>query len=287
MRVAGNSGKLLRPILTLLMAKACGNGEVNEDTRMLAAAVEMLHTATLFHDDVADESDVRRGAPTAMSVFGPVPAVLIGDFWLARAVGLIADSTCHEWGMRAFARTFSDLAEGEMLQQQKAFSCDTTEEDYLRIIYCKTASLFRLCAECGAKTVNASPACFEAASEYAKAMGIAFQIKDDIMDFQGGDIGKPSGVDLKERKITMPLLGVLRSTPDPQRIRDMVKDIDAHPENAHTLTGLVLEGDGIAYAEQALHRYVLAAIDSLKAFPPSRERDLLEELALLNESRKK
>ena len=248
MRVAGNSGKLLRPILTLLMAKACGNGEVNEDTRMLAAAVEMLHTATLFHDDVADESDVRRGAPTAMSVFGPVPAVLIGDFWLARAVGLIADSTCHEWGMRAFARTFSDLAEGEMLQQQKAFSCDTTEEDYLRIIYCKTASLFRLCAECGAKTVNASPACFEAASEYAKAMGIAFQIKDDIMDFQGGDIGKPSGVDLKERKITMPLLGVLRSTPDPQRIRDMVKDIDAHPENAHTLTGLVLEGDGIAYA---------------------------------------
>ena len=287
MRVAGNSGKLLRPILTLLMAKACGNGEVNEDTRMLAAAVEMLHTATLFHDDVADESDVRRGAPTAMSVFGPVPAVLIGDFWLARAVGIIADSTYHEWGMRAFARTFSDLAEGEMLQQQKAFSCDTTEADYLRIIYCKTASLFRLCAECGAKTVNASAACFEAASEYAKAMGIAFQIKDDIMDFQGGDIGKPSGVDLKERKITMPLLGVLRSAPDPQRIRDMVKDIDAHPENAHTLTGLVLEGDGIAYAEQALHRYVLAAIDSLKALPPSRERDLLEELALLNESRKK
>lgn len=287
MRVAGNSGKLLRPVLTLLMAKACGGGEVSEDTRMLAAAVEMLHTATLFHDDVADESDTRRGAPTAMSVFGPVPAVLIGDFWLARAVGIIADSTYHEWGMRAFARTFSDLAEGEMLQQQKAFSCDTTESDYLRIIYCKTASLFRLCAECGAKTVNASPALFEAASEYAKAMGIAFQIKDDIMDFQGGDIGKPSGVDLRERKITMPLLGILRSAPDPLRIRDMVKDIEAHPENAGELSRLVLEGGGIAYAEQALHGYVLAAIDSLKALPPSRERDLLEQLALLNESRKK
>lgn len=287
MRVAGNSGKLLRPILTLLMGRACGGGSVNEDTRMLAAAVEMLHTATLFHDDVADESDTRRGAPTAMSVFGPVPAVLIGDFWLARAVGIIADTTCHEWGMRAFARTFSDLAEGEMLQQQKAFSCDTTEDDYLRIIYCKTASLFRLCAECGARTVNASPACFEAASEYARAMGIAFQIKDDIMDFQGGDIGKPTGVDIRERKITLPLLGVLKNAENPQHIRDMVKDIDARPENAAVIGRLVMEGGGIDYANRVLHEYVLAAIDSLEALPPSRERDLLEELALLNESRKK
>lgn len=287
MRVAGNSGKLLRPILTLLMAKACGRGEVNEDTRMYAAAVEMLHTATLFHDDVADESDTRRGAPTAMSIFGPVPAVLIGDFWLARAVSIIADTSCHQWGVHAFSRTFSDLAEGEMLQQQKAFSCDTTEDDYLRIIYCKTASLFRLCAECGAKTVNAPQPLFDAASEYARAMGIAFQIKDDIMDFQGGDIGKPSGVDVRERKITLPLLGVLRSAADPQAIRDMVKDIDAHPENAGAIGRLVLEGGGIEYANGVLHRYVLAAIDSLKAFPASRERDLLEELALLNESRKK
>lgn len=287
MRVAGNSGKLLRPVLTLLMGKAFGGGKVNEDTRMFAAAVEMLHTATLFHDDVADESDIRRGAPTAMSIFGPVPAVLIGDFWLARAVGIIADTNYVEWGMRAFARTFSDLAEGEMLQQQKAFGCDTTENDYLRIIYCKTASLFRLCAECGARTVNASQSCFEAASEYARNMGIAFQIKDDIMDFQGGDIGKPSGVDIRERKITLPLLGVLKSADDPQAIRDMVKDIDAHPENAGIIGRLVMEGGGIGYAEGVLHSYVLAAIDCLKAFPPSRERDLLEELALLNESRKK
>lgn len=287
MRVAGNSGKFLRPILTLLMARACSGGRVSDDTRLFAAAVEMLHTATLFHDDVADGSDTRRGAPTAMSVFGPVPAVLVGDFWLARAVGLIADSNYHEWGMRAFARTFSDLAEGEMLQQQKASLCDTTEEEYLRIIYCKTASLFRLCAECGAKTVEAPPALFEAASEYSRAMGLAFQIKDDILDFEGGDIGKPAGVDLKERKITLPLLGALKGVSDPQEIRGMVKDIEAHPGNASVVNKLVLEGGGIDYAYRVLHDYVISAIDSLQALPHSRDREMLEELALLNETRKK
>ena len=137
-RLLENAGKMLRPRLTLLFARICGGPVLKEESIRYAAAVEVLHNATLLHDDVADEAMTRRGKPTVMSYLGAVPAVLVGDFWLARAVGLLSDCSDMKWTLNAFTRTLTDLSEGEMLQQQKAFTSDTTMEDYLRIIYGKT-----------------------------------------------------------------------------------------------------------------------------------------------------
>ncbi len=280
-----NTGKLTRPMLTLLIARACNGGRCHDDSLSYAAAVEMLHNSTLLHDDVADESVMRRGAPTVMSLYGPVPAVLVGDFWLSATLDLLLDSGHPAWSLHAFSRTLTNLAEGEMLQQQKALTCDTVEEDYMRIIYCKTASLFELSSVSGAKSARATDGQLAAAEEFGKAMGMAFQIEDDILDYEGGDIGKPAGQDLLERKITLPLLGALRTCPDPIAIRQMVKDIQEIPENRGKVAAFVQERGGVDYARKIAHDYTGRALDALRRIPDCEERRLLEGLAKESEKR--
>ena len=280
-----NSGKMARPTLCLLMARACGG--CTEDTRLFAASVEILHNSTLLHDDVADQSDTRRGVPTVMSLYGPVPAVLVGDFWLSRAVDLVLDASHSTWAIRACAKVLTDLSEGEMLQQERSFKCDTTEEDYLKIIYCKTASLFELSCTSAAKSVDASPEFFSAASRYGKALGMAFQIRDDILDYTGSDLGKPVGLDLRERKIPLPLLGALKGCSDPAAVRRKVNEIPEHPEYQTELAGFVRSEGGIEYAQGVLHDYISTAIGALSPLPPSREKEYLKQFALLNELRTK
>ena len=210
--ILSHSGKQLRPMLTLLMAKACSGGEVTPATINYAAASELLHNATLLHDDVADGSDKRRGVPTIMSLMGPSVSVLVGDYWLVKAMELIlevSDGTSDVMGI--FSKTLSDLAEGEMLQLQKAQMGDTDENDYLRIIYSKTASLFEAACASAAISVGASETMFKAAVDYARALGIAFQIKDDILDVTSTleKLGKMAGSDAQNGKSTyVTLLGV-------------------------------------------------------------------------------
>ena len=280
-----HGGKMMRPQLCLLMARACG--VPGDDSRRFAAAVELLHNSTLLHDDVADNSPTRRGVPTVMSRLGPVPAVLAGDFWLARSIDVVLNSRHRDWAITAFAKTLGDLAEGEMLQQQKAFSCDTTEEDYLQIIYCKTASLFEVACTSAAVSVDASQELYSAAQAYGKALGMAFQIKDDILDYSGGDLGKPVGRDLAERKITLPLLGAIKGSADSDAMRSLVKGIPEHPENQETITAFVRENGGMEYAQDKLHGYISDALDALSDIPSSRAKELLEEFARLNEIREK
>lgn len=286
-----HGGKMMRPALCLLMARACG--VPSEDTIRYAAAVELMHNSSLLHDDVADVSMIRRGVPTVMSLYGPVPAVLVGDFWLSRSVDTILGSVHRDWALPAFSKTLGDLAEGEMLQQQKAFSADTTEDDYRQIIYCKTASLFELSCGAAAVSVDASPELFEAALSYGRAVGMAFQIRDDILDYDGGDIGKPSGLDLAERKITLPLLGALRECSDGAAslseavVRELVRGIPEHPENVAAVTAFVRENGGLDYAWKVLHGYIDEALAALSALPPSKEKDLLAEFGHLNETREK
>ena len=280
-----NGGKNMRPALCLLMARACG--VATDDTFRFAAAVELLHNSTLLHDDVADNSDMRRGVPTVKSVLGPVPAVLVGDFWLARSIDLVLGSEHASWALPAFSKTLSDLAEGEMLQQQKAFGCDTTESDYLQIIYCKTASLFELSCMAAASSVNAPTEVFNAAQAYGKAVGMAYQIRDDILDGEGGDIGKPSGHDLTERKITLPLLGALRNAGEPAAVRELVRTIPEHPENIAAVNSFIRENGGLEYAWKVLHGYIGEAIAALDVLPASREKGFLTEFGHLNETRKK
>ena len=278
--ILANSGKMLRPMLTLLAARACNGGIICEESRRYAAAVEILHNATLLHDDVADAAATRRGTPTVVSRWGATPAVLVGDFWLARAVTLLMDSSNLKWTIAAFGRTLTNLAEGEMLQQQKAFSADTTVEDYLRIIYCKTASLFETACQAGARSAGADEAGIDALSRYGRAIGMAFQIRDDILDYDGGEqTGKPHGIDLEEQKITLPLLGALNSSPREAEIRAMIRDIPAHPEYTSEINAFVHENGGVERAGESLEGFVKEAVDALSGLPSSKDREILEELS--------
>lgn len=281
--ILDHSGKQLRPIVSLLVARACGGGRVNADSVRYAAAAELLHNATLLHDDVADSSCERRGAPTVMAILGGPASVLLGDFWLVKALEniLASSANCNEV-IRIFAGTLSSLAEGEMLQLQKASLGDTVEEDYYRIIYSKTASLFEAAFVSAAISVNAPADWIEAVRDYAVSLGIAFQIKDDIFDYSDGKkIGKPVGIDLEEQKITLPLLGALAAA-SPERakqIRGMVLDILEHPEYKEEIVGFVKEGKGIEYAVSRLEDYVSKAVDALAVLPDSKEKDYLVKIA--------
>jgi len=279
--ILGHSGKMLRPMITLLVANALG--EINEDTIRLAAAVELLHNATLLHDDVADESSERRGQPTVSSVLGPSSAVLIGDFWLARAVELVVRSSSHDKMVKLFSKTLTDLAEGEMLQLEKASSADTQEEDYNRIIFCKTASLFETAAACAAVSVNAPDDMFKAACDFGRYLGIAFQIKDDILDYTGTEqLGKPVGTDLKEKKITLPLLGVLEKSPRELEIRNMVKSIDSIPDGCSIISELVCKEGGLEFAAGKLRDYIGKAVAALEKFPEGNVKYYLKEIVEYN-----
>ena len=282
-----NSGKQLRPMISLLVSRSCG--KVNFESIRFAAATEMLHNATLFHDDVADSSSLRRGKPTLSAMVGPTAAVLIGDFWLSRAVRMIVSMPHQSPVIDLYSKTLSDLAEGEMLQMQKASDADTTEEDYLRIIYYKTASLFETACRVAAISVDASPELQDAAGRYAAALGIAFQIRDDIFDYGQGEIGKPVGIDLKERKITLPLIGAMNSaSPERQeQIRQMVRQIPEHPEYCDELQQFARSHGGIEYATRRLDDYIEEAVSALALFPESPEKEVLAELARYNAVRNK
>lgn len=280
--ILSNSGKQLRPLIAILVARACSGGQVTEASYRYAAASELLHNATLLHDDVADNSCQRRGLPTVMSVMGPSVSVLLGDYWLVKAMGLVIgpEKDSHRV-IRIFSKTLSDLAEGEMFQLQKAQSGDTTEEDYLRIIFSKTASLFEAAAVSAAISVGVSPELEKAVRDYAVALGIAFQIRDDIFDYSlSGNIGKPTGVDIMEQKITMPLLGVLNRSGREKEIRERIMEIGAHPEYRDELLEYVRENGGLEYAQSRLEDFVTEAVEALGVLPDSREKSFLEELAL-------
>ncbi|MBQ9548253.1 MAG: polyprenyl synthetase family protein [Bacteroidales bacterium] len=277
--VLAHSGKMLRPMLALLCARACPPGAANEDSIRFATALELLHNATLLHDDVADRSEERRGVPTVASLIGPSPAVLVGDFWLARAVHLVVRTHHFEWAVGAFSKTLTDLAEGEMLQQQKAGSCDTTQADYERIIFCKTASLFRLCCQAGARSVDAPGAVEKALAAYGEAVGMAFQIRDDIFDYEGGAIGKPVGQDLMERKITAPLLEALKGSAREREIRSLICTLPEHPEHLAQIQAFVVERGGLAGARAQLDRHIARALEALEAVPASEAREFLTQAA--------
>ena len=274
-------GKLMRPVLTLLSAGACGG--VNADSVRFAAAAEMIHNATLLHDDVVDGATTRRGKPTVMSILSSPASVLVGDYWLVKAIRCILDADRYsERAIRLFAKTLSDLAEGEMLQMQKASSCDTTLEDYLRIIYSKTASLFEASVLSGAVSADAPEEWTAALAGYARNLGLAFQIKDDIFDYTGGEaLGKPVGIDLQEQKITLPLLCALESVSaeEASAVRTEVGQISDMPDLAVRVRRFVLERGGVEKAVAVMDKYIGEAVFCLEELPQSAEKSYLAELA--------
>ncbi|MBR3407121.1 MAG: polyprenyl synthetase family protein [Bacteroidales bacterium] len=278
-------GKMMRPMLALLVADAAGEAAPPpEDTYRYAAATELLHNATLLHDDVVDGATERRGLPTVASILGGSTAVLIGDYWLEKCLQLVLGARREaDRVLRLFAQTIGHLTEGELLQMQKASTADTTQADYLRIIYGKTASLFESAAMSAAISVAASEELIRAMGDYAYLLGLAFQIKDDIFDYEeeAADIGKPVGIDLMEQKITQPLLCVLEkaSSAEQQEIRSLVKNIPDHPENVDRVRAFVKENDGVALAKDVMDFYVEKAISCLESLPESKEKLYLAKLA--------
>ncbi len=284
--ILSRSGKQLRPLISILVARACSGGCLTEASYRFAAATELLHNATLLHDDVADSSEERHGAPTLVSMLDPSVSVLVGDFWLVKAVQLVLGDSNDDVNYKVtklFSKTLSDLAEGEMFQLQKADIGDTTEDDYKRIIYCKTASLFETAALSAAVSVGADSQTLDAVRGYAVSVGMAFQVRDDIFDYQPPSpaIGKPVGVDICERKITMPLFGAFLNAGAEKEaeIRRKITQIDAHPKYKDEIISFARTNGGIEYADQSLLHYETAAVQYIKLLPEGYDRDCLEAIA--------
>lgn len=271
------SGKQLRPLLCLLAARACTGAGVGVGDGALRCAVasEMIHTASLLHDDVADAADLRRGSPTVRALFSPTTSVLAGDYWLSRAIRTIIGHV-DQYVIKSFAKCLEDLAEGEMIQLQKADSLDTTYDDYVAIIKRKTASLFQTAMTTGAVASGAVPEQVEAIEGYALHLGIAFQMRDDILDYSPAfETGKSAGQDLVERKITLPLLGALENNPSrADEVREFVRE-----GNVDEVLHYVGENDGIGYAQKVLEEEAERASAALDVLESSEAVDILRGLA--------
>lgn len=279
-----HAGKQLRPILTMLTARAL-TGSCNDNVIRSAAAVEMLHTATLLHDDVADNSPIRRGAPTVMALYSPTTSVLVGDFWLSKSVQTIVGH-CDQRVILSFSHSLEMLAEGEMIQMEKAIDLLTTEEDYEAIIYRKTAALFETAILSAAYSVQASERIIEACREYSYHLGLAFQIMDDIFDYSPHlNIGKPTGQDILEKKITLPLFGFMKNAPR-QEVQDLFARIrrvggDAKEDFQLTQDAVALVGkyNGLDYAREKLEKEISKAKAALDIIADNEAKSFLLELA--------
>ncbi len=263
-----NNGKQVRPLLSILAARALG--KPYRLTISCAVVSEMIHTATLLHDDVADDSKYRRGTETVQSRFNPAASVLTGDYWLAKALSLIVND--KDMGvMSYFTKAVQELAEGEIFQMQKASSLDTTEEDYYKIIGQKTSSLFVAAVESAVFTMNPGKEVVDSMGRFAYHLGLAFQIKDDIFDYAPQmDTGKPAGGDIMESKFTLPLIAAVKRAESSER-EEMLKAVkDAYPED-NTLAlkayKLVEKYEGKIIAQRALEEHCSIAIESLDVLP--------------------
>ncbi len=284
-----NAGKQLRPVLSLLAARACGS--VCNTNYACAAVAEMIHTATLLHDDVADNGNVRRGVPTVKAVFGQPTSVLAGDYWLARALHILTE--CGTEILACYTTAVQELAEGELIQMEKSELLDTTEEDYYTIIAKKTASLFIAATRSAALACNAPDEYIDAVTGYAYELGVSFQIRDDIFDYNPSlNTGKIAGADIKERKITLPLLRAMKNSPEEEaaHIRNRICMIDnriAHNniisssemEVINEVNAFVQKYNGIESAQVALEEHGRKAVEALSVLPDSTAKKRLVQLA--------
>ena len=275
--VIKSKGKRVRPALVLLSAAACGG--INESTHRGASLVELLHTATLIHDDVVDEAATRRSLSSINAIWKNKVAVLMGDYILARGLLVCLDGRDFDF-LRVTSEAVRRMSEGELLQIQKSRQMNTDEETYFRIISDKTASLLATCCEIGALSASEAPALATNMRDYGEHIGIAFQIRDDLLDFLGKEstIGKPVGGDLKEKKFTLPLIYAFTQAPVKTRrgILRLVKNGIKRGEIQQVVT-FVRDYGGIDYAEGRAHEYRRLAMDNLAVLPASKYKTALEQ----------
>ena len=280
-------GKQMRPMFVFLTAKLFGKFE--ENTYRAASMIELLHTATLVHDDVIDEADVRRGFFSINALWKNKIAVLVGDFLLSRGLLLAVKHEEFEL-LKIMSTAVQDMSEGELLQIEKARKLDITEKVYFDIIRQKTATLIAACCASGANSVGEDKNTVETMRLFGEKAGIAFQIKDDLFDYtQSTFIGKPTGIDIREQKMTLPLIYTLNnvSKKEKNNIINIVKNHHENDKKVAELIELVKENGGLNYAEDVMIEYRNEALEILNQFDDNEARRSLELLLNYVVNRKK
>ncbi|RYY46901.1 MAG: polyprenyl synthetase family protein [Chitinophagaceae bacterium] len=278
-------GKQLRPMFVLLSAKL--HGEINESTYRAAALVELLHTATLVHDDVVDESFERRGFFSINAIWKNKIAVLVGDYLLSKGLLLSTSNNDFEH-LHILSEAVKQMSEGELLQMEKSRKLNLDESIYFEIIRNKTASLLSSACAVGAYSTTKDKGIAEQMKKFGENVGIAFQIKDDLFDYGNANIGKPTGNDIKEKKLTLPLIYTLNKI-DKNTRRELIyiiKNQNKDKEKVQHVVDVVSRSGGISYAEEKMFAYRDEALKILGSFSPSPVRDSLEELVRFTTDRK-
>ena len=275
--IVRRKGKQLRPMFVFLSAGVCG--DISESTYRGASFIELLHTATLVHDDVVDDSNYRRGFFSINALWKNKIAVLVGDYLLSR--GMLLSVEHEEFALlKIVSRAIREISEGELLQIEKARRLDITEAVYYEIIRQKTASLIAACCAVGARSVEADEATVERMHTFGEKVGMAFQIKDDLFDYGEMEVGKPLGIDIKEKKMTLPLIYALNQATwlEKRRIINNIKNQSHQPRKVAEVIAFVRESGGIEYAQRVMQRYVEEARTLLHGFVASSYRTSLEQL---------
>jgi len=280
-------GKQMRPLLVFLTAKL--NGTVSETTYIAATFIELLHTATLVHDDVVDDASERRGLPSLNVLYNSKIAVLVGDYLLAQ--GLLISVEKQRFNMLGIVSdAVREIVRGELVQLQKTRKLDIREEDYFRIIRMKTATLISACTACGASSVTDDAVVIGRMKELGENIGVAFQIKDDLLDYTGeGLTGKREGNDIKEKKITLPLIHALREAGPIERrhILRLLRKKKKGKREIREVIEFVRKHNGLEYAEAKMQEYSDRAIRILEEYPESETKTALIEFVIFSTLRRK
>ncbi len=284
--IVQRKGKQMRPMFVFLSAKMCG--EVNNSTYLAASLIEILHTGTLVHDDVVDDSMERRGFFSINALWKNKIAVLVGDFLFSRGF-LMAIENKEYRALHILSDSIRRMSEGELLQMEKARKLDIDEALYYSIIRDKTASLLASACSAGVASVTEDEELIEKGRLLGEKIGMAFQIKDDLFDYGEGDIGKPKGIDIKEKKMTLPLIHSLQKADKKKKryILNLIKKDSNKPKKVKEVIEFVKSQGGLEYAEQAMKRFQEEAFNLLDEFPSNESRESIRALITYVSERKK
>jgi len=274
--VVNRKGKQMRPMFVFLTAKMLSNGIVNDRTYRGASVIELIHTATLVHDDVVDDSNQRRGFFSINALWKNKIAVLVGDYLLSKGLLLSIDNGDFDL-LRIISVAVREMSEGELLQIEKARRLDITEDIYYEIIRQKTATLIAACCALGAKSISEDEVQVEIMRKFGELIGMAFQIKDDLFDYTDEAIGKPTGIDIKEQKMTLPLIYALNNCSEREKswCINSVKNHNKDKKRVKEVIQFVKDKNGLSYAEQKMAHFQKEALALLKDFPNSIYKDSL------------
>ncbi|WP_159017895.1 polyprenyl synthetase family protein [Algibacter sp. L3A6] len=275
--IVNRKGKQMRPMFVFLVSKMVSNGEVFERTYRGASVIELIHTATLVHDDVVDDSNRRRGFFSVNALWKNKIAVLIGDFLLSKGLLLSIDNNDFDL-LKIISVAVREMSEGELLQIEKARKLDITEAVYYEIIRQKTATLIAACCSLGAASVKPQSEHVETMRKFGELIGMAFQIKDDLFDYGDTQIGKPTGIDIKEQKMTLPLIHVLNgaSKKDKKWLINSIKNHNKDTKRVKEVIAFVKNNGGLDYAISKMTQFQTEALELLQKYPDSEYKQSLE-----------